>query len=118
MTCNAWIGTVMWWKKSIVLFANGFLRPTQLEDHMEEGSQWKRGEDNFITLHVGKMAGLLFSRPTRPWVRRPPAASNTAASQVMFFPPLLQTPEAAVSVASLFPGAAGPALLLYRPLTA
>lgn len=50
---------------------------------MEEGSQWKRGEDNFITLHVGKMAGLLFSRPTGPWVRRPPAA---AASQVLFFP--------------------------------
>lgn len=43
---------------------------------MEEGSQWKRGEDNFITFHVGKMAGLLFSRPTRPWVKPAPAAST------------------------------------------
>lgn len=36
----------------------------------------------------------------------------------VFFPPLLQTPDAAVSVASLSAGAAGPALLLApRPLT-
>lgn len=79
-------------KKSVVLFANGFLRPTQLRHHMEGGSQWKRGEDNFITLHVGKMAAPLFSGPTGPWVKRSPPAASTrssaAASQVMCFPPL------------------------------